>query len=350
MTGYASIKKSCARPRRLTRIAGVGVAALALALSVQARVDAVGNACVSDGSCDAAPACDEWGVGGHDNCGNPCVRNGPSCCDPPGACSATMPTECGETNYGTTDDSCHYNCSESSDPCPSSWVPYGFAVPGDPTYGFGLDDNNKKDLIGLAAKGNIILGDYTSNAFNMNALPLLQPLDGAHTDGKTQPYVVDPTDVTLGYDSGNSALCNGYAPCFHGDYTQEDKNPDGSPGTKLDLTARKFYESSLSDAAFQVLVDPTWDPSQPQGYHAHIEAVLYTNHALAGYAPKYGTFFFGSIVSRDDALAFGGDYVTLLHDPRLSTQGGGSDIVLPLSFDRLQLRSWKECPTGSCAP
>ena len=258
-----------------------------------------------------------------------------------------MPTECGQTSWGSYPACPQYSCSRSSNPCPSSWRPYGFAVPGDSQYSFGLSDNNTRDVIGLAAHGNVILGDYTSSAFALNVLPLLQPSSQGNPDGKTQPYVVDPTDGALGYDDALASSCHNQSPCFSGDYTQVDAR---GAGEKTDGQPRRFYESSLPDRPFQKLVDPAWNPAEPQAYRNDVMAVLYTNHALAGYVPGYGVGLFGSIVSRDDALSFGGDYVTIVHDLRLLNSGHAAQVALPLSFARPRLRSWHACPPSGCSP
>ncbi|MBI3010833.1 MAG: hypothetical protein HYY57_07610 [Candidatus Omnitrophica bacterium] len=56
-------------------------------------------------------------------------------------------------------------------PPPGTWVPYGSVMPGDPDYGFPAvesspgvplyKDPNLQTLVGFAAKGNIVIGDYT---------------------------------------------------------------------------------------------------------------------------------------------------------------------------------------------
>ena len=320
------------RGRGLYAIA-MGLAVVAMVLSFHARAEALGDACEPDGSCSAAdPACDEttWGV---DNCGSSCYRHGPACCTPtPDSCSAVMPTKCGQTAGGQ--DSCGYGCSVSSAACPTSWQPYGFAMPGDAQYGFGLPDNAAKDLIGLAAKGNVILGDYTSAVFAINVLPSLQTQE-TNPAGKTQPYVVDPTDAPLGYDDD---YIDGQS-VFNGDYTRVDEH---GAGVKTDWQPRRFYESSLPDIQLQALIDPLWNPTQPRAYRNYVTAVLYTNHALAGYMPGYGSSIFGSVVSRDEALAFGGDYASIIHDLRLTGSGQAATVALPLSIKRPRLVNLKE--------
>ena len=301
---------------------------------------AQGTNCES--SCSApAPSCAEPDTFGIDSCGNACGQHLYDYCVAPAPA-------CGETTQG------YYvcsgvPCSQTGNPCS---VAYGFAVPGNPTYGFGLPDNATRDLLGLAAKGNIVLGDYTwkgggdptKNDFaERGVLSLLQPQSAGNPTGKTQPYVVDPSDQALGYDNADSSLCGGKSPCFDSDYTQVDAN---GAGQKIDGTPRRFYESSLPDDEFQALVDPSWriDPSQEQPYEGVVDAVLYTNHALTGFTPHHSLSFFGSFVARDDGMVFGGYWMEFFHDLRLLGRDMASQVVLPVSVKRPELVRWRELP------
>ena len=59
--------------------------------------------------------------------------------------------------------------------------------------------NAKADLVGLAAKGSLILGDYTSAAWSSVTRRYQTP-------PFTQPYVVDPSDAVNGYVTGGHAI------------------------------------------------------------------------------------------------------------------------------------------------
>ena len=205
-------------------------------------------------------------------------------------------------------------------------------MPGDPTYAFGAPEPDTTPLVGLAAKGNIIIGDYTSDYFKNRVLPQI----GAG-GSKTQPYLVDPTDAVLGYDSHTPSLCGGRSPCFNGNYEAADG------GTKVDgVTSRKFYESSLPDAEFQKLVSSDFTTS---GSTVDIDGVLFTNHALAGLAPGH-LHLNGTMIARDDALNFG-TCLKLSHDIRLLNDGA-KDLTLPFAIKPLKLDTWLECPASGC--
>jgi hypothetical protein len=222
-------------------------------------------------------------------------------------------------------------------------------MPGDPVYGFPqvkkqgtpVLDVASKDLVGLAAKGNIIVGDYTSPAFKTQVLPNLQP----GPSSKTQPYVVDPTDVDLGYNTGDvENLCKGQFPCFEGDYTVQDK--DGLlEGTQTDGDKRLFYESTLGDLEFKSLVNSLGNMPTTT---LQIDAVLYTNHAMAGFSPATtATVFNGSRVARDDGFIMSGP-LRLNHDIRLLDGAFSPKIVLPMSISRPTIKGFQECPANSC--
>lgn len=238
----------------------------------------------------------------------------------------------------------------------ASWGAYGYAVPGDPEYGFSLPSNSTKDLVGLAAKGNIVIGDYTSYAddplsptdFSTAVLPKLKPKSDDNPAGITMPYVVDPTDADMGYDSLDPSLCGGKSPCFNGDYTVQDKQ-DGLPAFKADsVTPRKFYETSLPDTQMKALADPAL---RNQFYTSpiKIDAILYTNHAVAALVKAPHLVLNGAVVARDDALLFNKS-MTVNHDVRLISDQASKAIALPLSLARPSLTGRTECQAETCTP
>ncbi len=166
--------------------------------------------------------------------------------------------------------------------------------------------NETRDFIGLAAKGNIIIGDYTP----IDGNDWLTSVDEYITTPFTQGYTVDESAATLGYDSDGDPN-NGY--WFDGDYLAFDG------GTKTDGTDRKFYESSYDDAYFSSIADKSSSIRQ-------IDGVMYTNHAFTG---KVGEFTMnGSIVSRDEAIVFSG-HITLNYDIRAKDEAASETFYLP---------------------
>jgi hypothetical protein len=156
-------------------------------------------------------------------------------------------------------------------------------------------ENATKDFLGLATKGNIIVGDYTRNDWKTNVAPYLTP-------PFTQGYETDSTDSSIGYDS-DGISGNGY--WFDGDYTDYDG------GTKADGSARKYYESSYNDSYVHSIAESSNQIRQ-------IDAVVYTNHAFSG---KVGAFTInGSIVGRDEAIIYSGS-ITMNYDLRVKNQG-----------------------------
>jgi hypothetical protein len=336
---------------------------------------AAGGGCVPDGSCSAAaPSCAEQVTVGSDNCGNtcyqwfynPCTASEPSCAEPVTFgqhvcgetcsrgydiwCMAETPA-CEQTTTGVTN--CGEGCSRTGGSCdvvPESWVPYGYAQPGHATYGFGLPSNNTKPLLGLTAKGNIVLGDYTSPSFHDYVVPLFDGSEGA----VTMPYVIDPTDASLGYH--DAGFDDTGKPKFSGNYDQFDGgvklNADGTvyENDGGSTVPRKFYESSLTDEAFQALVDANWDPETAGGWQGGVNAVLFTNHALMGYTPQEGLNIFGSVVARDDTLVYNTS-LGIEHDARLTTGGANqaTDIGLPFSIRRPTLCGRIVCPASGCS-
>ena len=224
-------------------------------------------------------------------------------------------------------------------------------MPGDPVYGElkvsggakAFPDNNTKSLLGLAAKGNIIIGDYNSLPFQSNVKPLIQS-KANNVKSKTQPYVVDDTDKNLGYDSGNPSACGNKSPCFNGDYTQQDRQ-NGVLASTADNVPRTFVMSNFRGKDFTQALKDAGMPSA--GLPMTIDAVLYTNHALAGFVPGSLTIN-GAMVARDDGLIRNGA-LTINHDIRLLGVNTAQQVVLPLSLRRPTLSAWRECtPTDPC--
>jgi hypothetical protein len=181
--------------------------------------------------------------------------------------------------------------------------------------------NTKSDLLGLAAKGNIILGDCTSGAWRSDCERFLKP-------PFTQAYDTDPSDADIGYDSDGNP---GNGSRFDGNYT----GLDG--GRKIAVsgaeTDRRYYECSNEQALVA---------AGPSNGISRVDAVCYTNHVLGG---KTGSLTVnGSIVSRDEAINFTGS-VNLNWDIRLGSSSQdalGIDIYLPQSLHDPTTLYWRE--------
>lgn len=174
--------------------------------------------------------------------------------------------------------------------------------------------NETKDLVGLVARGNVVIGDYTSSTWTSSTSAYLRP-------SFTQAYPVAATDADNGYVT---QYVDG-EPYFHGNYTSTDG------GKKDDGSDRRYYESTWSDADFHAFAGGD--------YVEHIDGVMYTNHAVTG---RVGSLAInGTMVSRDEAIIYSGS-ITMTYDVRLHSNGYETlDIWLP----RAPLRSllfWSE--------
>ncbi|MCP4650551.1 MAG: hypothetical protein GY853_10790 [PVC group bacterium] len=167
----------------------------------------------------------------------------------------------------------------------------------DPT---GTDTVNEgKNFLGLAAKGNVIVGDYTESAWN-SCKNYLKP-------SFTVPYKVDPQDADIGYVSYYS----GGDAYFNGDYTAYDG------GTKSDGSNRRFYESSYDNTYFASVADSYTNMNR-------VDAVVYTNHAFTGRIKNFQMN--GGIISRDEAIIYT-NYIKMNYDVRAKDKG--EDFYLP---------------------
>lgn len=308
---------------------------------------ASGNACVPT-TCNApAPTCSKRTTSGTDNCGGSCSKSFNN------YCQAATP-KCGQTVTGTW--VCGGSCSVSGGSCSGGggggggpvstedWRIWGVAMPGDSEYGMVYPKPETRDLVGLAAKGNVVIGDYTSSSFQNTTVPIIQPNSQSNPEGRTHDYSIDPTDANLGYHSYSQ---QGGVMMFDGNYNAADG------GYKLDASGkpivdaqgnplpRKFYESSLSDAAFKALA-----PKQV----GHIDAVLFTNHAVAGATSANNLSINGAMIARDEAIVFGSN-LTINHDIRLLDMSNqAAQMSMPYGLKRPELTKWEECPTDGCPP
>jgi hypothetical protein len=190
-----------------------------------------------------------------------------------------------------------------------------------------VTNNNGAALLCLAAKGNIVIGDYTESSWRSATDYYLSP-------SFVNPYNTDPTDAVNGYDSDNNPS-NGWR--FAGDYRAFDG------GLKVDAsgtnsTNRRYYESSISDTDYHALAGGV--------RVARIDAVLYNNHVTCGLvgSSTAGLTVNGAIVGRDEALIYQ-NRVLLNWDIRIGSRSQDSvdiDIFLPETLGMARTCHWKE--------
>jgi Tfp pilus assembly protein PilX len=167
-----------------------------------------------------------------------------------------------------------------------------------------------EDFLGIAAQGNVILGDYTNSSdWYNNVKNYLKP-----------PFTTPYTDQDGSTHSG--------------DYTQVD-------GAKLDGTQRRSYESTFSNAEFQAMVQMAMALFGHDHKPRQIDALTYTNHLFGGRVNSCN--FNGAIMSRDEAIVYS-NWVNLNYDYRAKAEGENYiDIDLPRSANARPV-IWLEGP------
>ena len=146
--------------------------------------------------------------------------------------------------------------------------------------------NASKDLIGLMAKGNIVLGDCTSSAWHNSVDTYL------YKSPYVQKYACDASDADIGYPS-----------TFGGDY----RALDGGSKVVATTTRQRNGTTTTTYANQQTrhYYDTVCDNSVISGNATtitRVDAVLYNNHGTFG---KIGSCTFnGAIVCRNEGLIY----------------------------------------------
>ncbi len=203
------------------------------------------------------------------------------------------------------------------------------------------ENNKTKDLLGLAAKGNIVLGDYSRYHTGTVASYLKPPF--------VKPYECDKSDADIGYGTKND-------PTFDGNYINYDGgkktnikwkdvfNYDTWQWEKVPVVkeeARRYYESSCDLDEIEKLVKSI-DGRGISTSIQQVDAVLYNNHAILGNIGQCA--FNGALVCRDEAIIYYGS-LKMNWDIRIgsdSLDGTAFDIYLPLSIAEPHPVSWRE--------
>lgn len=229
--------------------------------------------------------------------------------------------------------------------------------------------NASKDFLGLAAKGNIVMGDYTlSSWLGANNSKGLQYYlkNGPYV----QQYACDPSDNTIGYPRTTEYGWTSNESKFCGDYTQQDGGKKVNVTTKTqnvydpkthrytqqttttfaDVQTRKYYESVCPEKLIQYLCDDTqttggggyYGGGSSQSYKptiTRIDAVMYNNHGIIGHIGN--CTINGSLVCRNEAMIYEGA-LKINWDHRLYS-GFNGNIGLPLDASQPpQTLSWRE--------
>ena len=239
--------------------------------------------------------------------------------------------------------------------------------------------NATKDLLGLIAKGNIVVGDCTTDSW-MNSV-------GKYINGGSssvvEQYACDESDANIGYPAvfqgsytaqeyvaGHGVDGTGYFPKVtpametyttteqrtgwhkengrqvYGPYTVEvtgERAVTDENGCAVlsDTVGRKYYQTVCDDHVISSLKDSAGI--------GQIDAVLYNNHGIFGTPGKSGVKFNlnGSIVCRDEALIFSGSGINFNWDMRLMPRTGNSTVErlgLPVGPQKPYTVAWQEVP------
>ncbi|NCC50101.1 MAG: hypothetical protein EOM20_02685 [Spartobacteria bacterium] len=182
--------------------------------------------------------------------------------------------------------------------------------------------NANKDLLVLAAKGNVLFGDYTESSWRSAVNTYIKP-------NFTKSYTTDSSDYHLGYDSDWNPN-NGYR--FNGDYTGYDG------GKRLDnsgnIVNRRYYEASLSPNIFHAVAN-----SEEVD---RVDAVVYNNHLVGGHTGPFKNN--GCLIGRDEAIIFSGS-VTMNWDIRVGSRSKDAvdiGLYLPRILAKPTRLYWEE--------
>ena len=204
--------------------------------------------------------------------------------------------------------------------------------------------NSTKDLLCLAAKGNIVMGDCASSGWLDNTLkkvltqrPYVQPYACAQADDGSW------IDGDIGYPKAGDSV-------FAGNYTATDggnkvgivykKDKYGRQTKEIDhytiATGRRYYDS---------VVAPNEISSRYKSAITQIDAVLYNNHGIFG---RLGQCTInGSLVCRNEGMIFSGR-LYLNWDYRLYS-GSPENVMnklvgMPLGTGKPIVQFWQEVP------
>ena len=215
-----------------------------------------------------------------------------------------------------------------------------------PTWSHSTTDNNEKeseqnatkDMLGLVAKGNIVIGDSSADnsTWHNNVDKYIK---SGTSSSVVKKYACDPSDANIGYPGE-----------FQGDYTSVENvsgqqfgkvrthevgtgeyetklmaqyNSRGSVIGYKNVTVEKmktefytaydrcYYETVCDDNVLKKLKDSSGI--------AQIDAILYNNHGIFGTPGRSGTVFNlnGALVCRDEALYFTASSIRFNWDFRL---------------------------------
>ena len=238
-----------------------------------------------------------------------------------------------------------------------------------------LAANQSKDFLGLFARENVVLGDFTNSTWkNYVSSWLSHPMNASAEDaGADQlPNTAVGRDGVAGTADDDTLEDDGVFTVDH--YTAEDaalgRIPagravgDAIPGSGEDIDGDGACDATITLSAFDLaatLASGTWAGNLPPETTKFsslsttkvktVHGVLYTNHAAAMVTLAYGYDFnlFGALVSRNESMIYGTNSLNLWHDRRLAG-GGLFGPLLPQVALPLAVRSWRALEGDALVP
>jgi len=200
-----------------------------------------------------------------------------------------------------------------------------------------------KDALGLFARENIVLGDFTDGTADYYMSSWLSNPLNVSIEDTGDDQIANTNDVNEGDGQWSTQIYSA------GDVTfglvPVGKNVgDPIPGTGEDTDGDGIYDptSTTADFALPAALDSgQWAGNMPPGttsfnqvatiYVNKFEAALYTNHTLGGLMLNWGgdVTFNGTVVSRNESLIYGANRLVLNHDDRLTAGGEDFGFYLP---------------------
>lgn len=196
-------------------------------------------------------------------------------------------------------------------------------------------DNAAADLMGLVAKGNIVVDAFwNANPWETDVLEMLE----ARLDASSPPFPCDPTDAPLGYCPPEGAYE------FDGNYAAVDglQKVASITSRRVKIDGRQVVVKTATSEPSKFYESLVYEGMLSASTITRIDAVLYSNHAVFG---KIGNVEInGSFVARDDFMT-PLNWMEFNWDIRMgsrSLDGLNIPMLLPMVVADPKVVGWKE--------
>jgi len=197
-----------------------------------------------------------------------------------------------------------------------------------------VEANKDKDIIGLAATENVIIGDYTSDNWYADWWLFDMGSEDVGADGipDTNVWIDDPQHPDGGYwtdPTENDGIFQQHTEDLDGDGEFDDNYTWQDVQTQVHITEFNRLPQGVNEFS-----------DIATNYINKIECIIYTNHACTGRL-GHGIKFNGAIVSKDEALIYR-DTITLNYDERIHSRYRQDpnwliDLCLPVGSKEVKL-------------